>query len=99
MMHSKHAKTTRSQSHYHGDDWQNIEGTYYGLGWRVFDYANQKNFVHHGGWVQGMRAEMIFNSELQLGMVFLTNSETRLAGDVVPMFLQLSSKMLKKSDS
>lgn len=94
MMHSKHTKTTRSQSHYHGDDWQNIEGTYYGLGWRVFDYGNHQNFVHHGGWVQGSRAEMVFNTELQMGMVFLTNSETRLAGDVVPMFMQLYSKYL-----
>jgi beta-lactamase class C len=99
MMHSKHAKTTRSQSHYHGDDWRNIEGTFYGLGWRVFDYANQEDFVHHGGWVQGMRAEMIFNTQLQSGMVFLTNSETRLAGDVVPMYLQLLSKFILKTDS
>jgi beta-lactamase class C len=97
-MHSKNAKTTRGQSHYHGDDWRDIEGTYYGLGWRVFDYADQENFVHHGGWVQGMRAEVILNSELQVGMVFLTNSETPLAGDVVPTFLQLLSKFLLKTD-
>ena len=66
--------------------------TYYGLGWRVFDFGAHKNFVHHGGWVQGYRAEMVFNRDLQIGMVFLTNSETRLARDVILNFVNLYEK-------
>jgi beta-lactamase class C len=59
----------------------------YGMGWRVFDYGRDKNFVHHGGWVKGFRTEMVFNRDLQIGMVFLTNAETPLARDVVFKFL------------
>jgi beta-lactamase class C len=91
-MHNKHVKITRNQAHYHSDAWQKLEGTYYGLGWRIFDYSSHQNFVHHGGWVQGTRAEIVFNTTLQMGMVFLTNSETRYASEVVPMFLQLYLK-------
>lgn len=92
-MHEKNVKTSRGQAHHGGDYWSNkLEGTYYGLGWRLFDYGGRQNYVHHGGWVQGARAEVVFHSGLQMGMVFLTNSETRLAREVVPMFLQLYSK-------
>lgn len=94
-MHEKHVKTSRGQAHYLTENWQDkLEGTYYGLGWRVFDYGGRQNFVHHGGWVQGTRAEIVFHSGLQMGMVFLTNSETKLASEVVPMFLQLYSEHL-----
>lgn len=88
-MHSKHIKTTARQSHYYSGDWKDLEGAYYGLGWRVFDFDGQTNFVHHGGWVRGNRAEMVFNPTLQMGMVFLTNSETSYASEVVPRFLRL----------
>jgi beta-lactamase class C len=92
-MHEKNVKTSRGQAHQGGDYWLNkLEGTYYGLGWRVFDYGGRQNYIHHGGWVQGTRAEIVFHPDLQMGMVFLTNSETSLAREVVPMFLQLYSK-------
>lgn len=66
--------------------------TAYGLGWRVFDYGRNKNFVHHGGHVKGFRTEMVFNRDLQIGMVFLTNSETRLARDVIFKFLDMHER-------
>ncbi|MEN0038949.1 MAG: serine hydrolase domain-containing protein [Cellvibrio sp.] len=61
--------------------------TAYGMGWRVFDYGRDKNFIHHGGWVKGFRTEMVFNRDLQIGMVFLSNSETPLARGVIFQFL------------
>lgn len=69
-----------------------VGNTAYGLGWRVFDYGRNKNFVHHGGHVKGFRTEMIFNRELQIGMVFLSNSETRLARDVIFKFLDMHER-------
>ena len=93
-MHDKQVKTTARQSHYRKKDWQNLGKTYYGLGWRVFDYDGRANFVHHGGWVEGTRTEMVFNNELQMGLVFLTNSGTKMARKVVPRFLQLHSQLL-----
>ena len=86
-MQAKVIKTSVARSHYGVQ--KNMINTYYGLGWRVFDFGAHKNFVHHGGWVQGYRAEMVFNRELQIGMVFLTNSETRLARDVILNFVNL----------
>lgn len=64
-----------------------VGNTAYGLGWRVFDYGPDKNFIHHGGHVKGFRTEMVFNRDLQIGMVFLSNSETRLASGVIFQFL------------
>ncbi len=82
-------KTTKSQSHY--GQRAEVAGSYYGLGWRIFDFGDYHGFVHHGGWVQGMRSEVVFNRELQIGMVFLTNSESRFASDVIFKFLELYS--------
>ncbi|HSX84866.1 MAG TPA: serine hydrolase [Cellvibrio sp.] len=64
-----------------------VGNTAYGMGWRVFDYGRNKNFIHHGGHVKGFRTEMVFNRDLQIGMVFLSNSETRFARDVIFKFL------------
>lgn len=86
-MHSKHIPTTARQAHYY--NWKHLNGTHYGLGWRIFDYGEHKNFAHHGGWVKGIRTEMVFNRELQMGMVVLANSATSAMGRVVPTFLEL----------
>lgn len=66
-----------------------VGNTAYGMGWRVFDYGRYKNFIHHGGHVKGFRTEMVFNRDLQIGMVFLTNSETRFAKDIIFRFLDM----------
>lgn len=66
-----------------------VGNTAYGMGWRVFDYGRYKNFVHHGGHVKGFRTEMVFNRDLQIGMVFLTNSESRFAKDIIFKFLDM----------
>jgi len=79
--------TTRHQAHYR---WRRgIKNVAYGLGWRVFDYKDHAGFVQHAGYVRGMRSEMVFNRELQTGMVLLTNSEPRDLGDLVFDFLDL----------
>ena len=84
-LHAKAVKTSRRQAHYRRKE--DLRGTYYGLGWRIFDFGEHDDFVHHGGWVKGARAEMVFNRELQTGMVFLTNAESRHANEVVFRFL------------
>lgn len=80
-------RTTREQAHYR---WRRgIKNVGYGLGWRVFDYKDHAGFVQHGGYVKGMRSEMVFNRELQTGLVFLTNSEPNNLGSLVFDFLDL----------
>jgi len=85
QLHSKVIRTSVARSHYGQEP--NAVKTWYGIGWRVFDVGAYQNFVHHGGWVQGFRAEMVFNRELDIGMVFLTNAESRLARDVIFKFV------------
>jgi beta-lactamase class C len=82
---SRVTKNTPAQNYYGVR--KGVDHTAYGMGWRVFDYAGDKNFIHHGGHVKGFRTEMVFNRDLQIGMVFLANSETRLARDVIFQFL------------
>jgi beta-lactamase class C len=87
LMHRGAIKTTRQQAHYRKR--KKLGDTYYGLGWRVFDYAGQSGFVHHGGYVRGMRSEMVFNRTLQTGMVFLTNSEPSSVNDLIFDFVEM----------
>lgn len=83
-VHAKVTKNTAAQSHYGARD--GVTDTHYGMGWRTFDYRGDKNFLHHGGYVFGSRSEMVFNPELQIGMVILSNSN-RLPGEVIFKFL------------
>lgn len=87
QLQSRITKNSPAQNHY-GTRY-GVGNTAYGLGWRVFDYGRYKNFVHHGGWVKGFRSEIVFNRELGIGMVFLTNSETRLARNIIFQFMDL----------
>ena len=82
---SRVTKNTPAQNYYGVR--KAVTNTAYGMGWRVFDYGRYKNFVHHGGHVKGFRTEMVFNRDLQVGMVFLSNSETRFARDVIFQFI------------
>ncbi|HJN49280.1 MAG: serine hydrolase domain-containing protein [Pseudomonadales bacterium] len=80
-------KTTVRQAHYGYR--RRLGDVYYGLGWRVFDYDGHENFAHHGGYVRGMRSEMMVNRDLQIGLVFLTNSEPARVNDLIFDFLDL----------
>lgn len=93
QLHARVTRNTPAQNHYAKQ--RAVYNTAYGLGWRVFDYGLHKNFVHHGGWVKGFRSEMVFNRELQIGMVFLTNSETPLARDVIFKFMDMHENAYK----
>lgn len=89
-MHSPVIKTTLRQAHYKRR--RGLVNTAYGLGWRLFDYGGDTGFVHHGGYVKGMRSEMVFNPGLQTGMVFLTNSEPREMSNLVFEFIDAYQK-------
>jgi len=75
VMHHGVIRTSRRQARYPYR--AALGNVYYGLGWRVFDYDGARGFVHHGGYVNGMRSAMIFHRQSGTGMVLLTNSEAR----------------------
>jgi len=64
-------KTRRELRRYH---WSGrARHAYYGLGWRIFDYAGTKLVFHSGG-VRGYVSQIAFLPEHQLGIVVLLNS-------------------------
>lgn len=82
----QHAPVVETPHGNYFNRWPNLEQAWYGLGWRVFDYAGQR-VVHHGGGVRGFRTELVLVPALDIGMIVLFNAETPLANDVVPHFL------------
>jgi beta-lactamase class C len=86
-LHSRVVKTTLSQAHYGQRD--HLGNVHYGLGWRIFDFGGNKDFIHHGGWIKGIRSEIVLNRKLKVGMAFLANSESRYTNDVTFKFLEL----------
>ena len=89
-LHTRVVKTSPSQAHY--GQKESIGNVHYGLGWRIFDYGNYKNVVHHSGGVKGFRSEIVLNRESQIGMAFLTNAEPKKANEVVFKFLEFYEK-------
>ena len=83
-VHDKVTKNTATQSHYGARE--GVTDTHYGIGWRVFDYRGDKNFLHHGGYVLGFQSQLVFNKELQIGMVALSNSN-RMPTNIIFEFL------------
>jgi beta-lactamase class C len=67
-------------------NWKSLEKTYYGLGWRVFN-LNGRDIVYHGGYVEGFRSEIAFDPESKIGIAVLFNSNTPVASQCVPRFI------------
>ncbi len=64
-------KTRRELRRYHLSG--RARHAYYGLGWRIFDYAGTKMVFHSGG-VRGYVSQIAFLPEHDLGIVILLNS-------------------------
>jgi len=62
-----------------------VRDAYYGLGWRIYDYAGHK-LVYHGGWIQGYRAEVGFMPEQKIGIAVLMNFESLVSIEFLPTF-------------
>lgn len=56
---------------------EHLSDAHYGLGWRVYQFADYP-LVYHGGWVQGYRADVAFAPTQGVGFAMLTNAETNL---------------------
>lgn len=67
-------------------NWKSLDKTYYGLGWRVFN-VNGRDIVYHGGYVEGFRSEIAFDPESKIGIAVLFNSNTSVAAECVPKFI------------
>jgi len=68
--------------------WDGLEGSHYGLGWRILEYEDDK-IVYHGGYVNGYRNEIAFSEKDNIGVCVLTNAPTRFAAKSVPEIIDL----------
>lgn len=71
-----------------GGGWrrERLKSAYYGLGWRIYDYAGH-TLVFHGGAVQGYRAMAAFLPDRDIGVVILWNSESAMPNGLLPTTL------------
>lgn len=63
-----------------------LQAANYGLGWRVFNYADE-TMIFHGGAVQGYRGVIGFLPEHGFGIAILVNCECRLQSGLLPTAL------------
>lgn len=74
--------------------WPGHISSHYGFGWRIHKYAEgnthkEKTIWHHGGSVNNYRNEIAVFPEADLGICVLLNSQSRLAGRVIPDIYQI----------
>lgn len=62
---------------------------YYGLGWRIVDFGDNK-LVYHGGWLKGFTNFIAFLPEQQLGIVVLHNADSKFSSKTAMRFLSLA---------
>ena len=74
--------------------WETLDGRYYSLGWRIFDYKG-KRIMYHGGYVRGYQAQIAFCPELEIGLAFLQNSPNGIATRSVPTFFNMLLEEMK----
>lgn len=60
---------------------ERIASSFYGLGWRIYDYAGHRVIGHRGG-VRGYRSLIMFDPELRTGVVALWNSSAAQPGGI-----------------
>jgi len=67
-------QTPKNRYRYNGN--KNLRKAYYGLGWRIFDYAGYTMIFHSGG-VQGYLSKLAFLPKYKIGIVTLQNARFR----------------------
>jgi beta-lactamase class C len=66
-------------------NWKSLKRTYYGLGWRIFQF-HEHNVIYHGGYVEGFRTEIAFDPGAGIGIAVMFNSNTPVASHCIPNF-------------
>lgn len=71
-----------------GDLRERVGETWYGLGWRVYDWQG-RTLVLHSGYLSGYGAQIVLEPETGFGFVALWNSDNRLAWWLWPTVMDL----------
>lgn len=71
--------------------WNELEGAYYGLGWRIVHQAGD-TVAFHGGYANGYRSAIALDRKKKIGICILSNAPSSLVSRAVPVFLDLYRK-------
>lgn len=71
-----------------GDLRQRVSSTWYGLGWRIYDW-NGRTLVLHSGYLSGYGAQIVLEPETGFAFVALWNSDNRPAWWLWPTVMDL----------
>ncbi|MEL0634635.1 serine hydrolase domain-containing protein [Pseudoalteromonas carrageenovora] len=65
---------------------KHVNNAYYGLGWRIYDYAKE-TLYYHSGWVQGYRSDVVVFPHLNIGFSLIVNAETGVINELTTEFI------------
>ena len=65
---------------------KHLNEAYYGLGWRVYNYADE-TLYYHSGWVQGYRSDLVVFPHLNIGFSLIVNAETGVINELTTEFI------------
>jgi beta-lactamase class C len=83
-IHTPRVRTPGELPRYHWNG--RVRNAYYGMGWRIFDYAGHTMITHSGG-IEGYLTQLAFIPDLKIGMVVLMNS--RKIDFLLPTFFDM----------
>lgn len=63
-----------------------VSDAHYGLGWRIYQHAGHE-VINHSGSVEGYAAQIAFLPQKNVGIVLLTNSNSKPFWSILPAFL------------
>jgi beta-lactamase class C len=83
-----HTPLVATPGELHGSAWRRarLSDAYYGIGWRIYNYAGH-TLVFHGGAVQGFRSMIAMLPDRDIGAVVLWNSESPVPSGFMPTLL------------
>ncbi len=85
--HSRLVETVRETRRL-GDLRSRVDATWYGLGWRIYDWGD-RTLVMHSGYLSGYGAQIVLEPETGFGFVALWNSDNRPAWWLWPTVMDL----------
>lgn len=85
--HSRLVETVRETRRL-GDLRQRVDQTWYGLGWRIYDWGD-RTLVMHSGYLSGYGAQIVLEPETGFAFVALWNSDNRPAWWLWPTVMDL----------
>lgn len=63
-----------------------LTNAYYGLGWRIYKYADE-TLYYHSGWVQGYRSDLVVFPHLNIGFSLVINAEAAVINELTTEFI------------